>query len=366
MKEGGGNEINEVGITFKELEQFSRREFHGRLHGPWIKVLAVKLVMVHDQPAIFSADDSFMEDVTLDRVVDGIPGMGNIRFKDMPSFIMTTDPDEIMLNFICDAAQNCLKTSAVIFNTFTALEHEVLEAIEARFPNIYVTASLSLMEKTIPENKLSSFRPSLWKEEFQCLEWLNKPEPSSVIYVNYGSVTLMSDNHLKEFARGLANSKHPFLWIVRPDIVMGDLAVLPDEFLEEIKDRGLLASWCPQDQVLSHPSIGVFLTHCGWNSTIESIASGVPLICWPFFAEQQANCRYAYAEWGIAVEVNQDIKREEIEVVIGDMMEGEKGKELKDKALEWKKKAVEATDIGGPSCKDFDRFLEKLLLNREY
>ncbi|KAK4734072.1 hypothetical protein R3W88_008333 [Solanum pinnatisectum] len=228
-----------------------------------------------------------MEDGKLDMIVDGIPGMRNIRLKDLPSFIRTTDPNDILLNYLGDEAQNCLKSSAMIINTFTELERKVLEAIEGRFPNIYVTGPLSLMEKTIPENKLSSFRPSLWKEEFQCLEWLDKQEPSSVIYVNYGCVTLMSDHHLKEFAWGLANSKHPFLWIVRPDIVMGDSAVLPDEFLEEIKDRGLLASWCPQIQVLSHPSIGVFLTHCGWNSTIESISSGVPLICWPFFAEQQ-------------------------------------------------------------------------------
>ncbi|KAH0689326.1 hypothetical protein KY290_017484 [Solanum tuberosum] len=310
-------------------------------------------------------DNSFMEDGTLDTIVDEIPGMRNIRLKDLPSFIMTTDPDDILLNYLSDEAQNCLKSSAMIINTFTELEREVLEEIQAKFPNIYVTGPLSLMEKTIPENELSSFRPSLWKEEFQCLEWLNKQEPSSVIFVSYGCVTLMSDHHLKEFAWGLANSKHPFLWIVRPDIVMGDSAVLPDEFLVEIKDRGLLASWCPQDQVLSHPSIGVFLTHCGWNSTIESISSGVPLICWPFFAEQQTNCRYACAEWGIGVEVKQDVKRQEIKAIIKEMLEGERSKELKDKALEWKKKAAEATDIGGSSWKHFDTLLEKLLLNKE-
>ncbi|KAG5616082.1 hypothetical protein H5410_015906 [Solanum commersonii] len=304
--------------------------------------------------AICGTDDSFMENGTLDTIIDGIPGMSNIRLKDLPSFIRTTDPDDILLNYLGDEAQNSLKSSAMIINTFTELEREVLEATEARFPNIYVT-----------ESKLSSFRPSLWKEEFQYLEWLDKQEQSSVIYVNYGCMTLMSDHHLKEFAWGLANRKHPFLWIVRPDIVMGDSAVLPDEFLEEIKDRGLLASWCPQNQVLSHPSIGFFLTHCGWNSMIESIGSGVPLICWQFFAEQQTNCRYACAKWGIGVEVNQDVKREEIEAIIKDMLEGEKGKELKGKALEWKKKAAEATDIGGPSWKHFDTFLEKLLLNRE-
>ncbi|KAK4734077.1 hypothetical protein R3W88_008338 [Solanum pinnatisectum] len=175
--------------------------------------------------------------------------------------------------------------------------------------------------------------PCLWKKEFQCLEWLNKQEPSSVIYVNYGCVTLISDHHLKEFPWGLANSKHPFLWIVRPDIVIGDSAVLPDEFLEEIKDRGLLAR--------------------------------VPLICWPFFAGQQTNCRYACVEWGIGVEVNKDVKRQEIEAIIKDILEGERAKELKDKALEWKKKAAEATDIGGSSWKHFDAFLGKLLLSKE-
>ncbi|GLT71053.1 hypothetical protein SLA2020_430960 [Shorea laevis] len=83
------------------------------------------------------------------------------------------------------------------------------------------------------------------------------------MYVNYGSVTVMTKDHLKEFAWGLANSKHSFLWIVRPDVVVGDSAILPNEFFEETKDRGLLVSWCPQDQVLAHPSIAVFLTHWG-------------------------------------------------------------------------------------------------------
>ncbi|WMV19711.1 hypothetical protein MTR67_013096 [Solanum verrucosum] len=101
-------------------------------------------------------DDSFMEDGTLDTIVDGIPGMSNIRLKDLPSFISTTDPDDILLNYLGNEAQNRLKSSAMIINTFTELERKVLEAIEARFPNIYVTGPLSLMEKTIPESKLSS------------------------------------------------------------------------------------------------------------------------------------------------------------------------------------------------------------------
>ena len=99
----------------------------------------------------------------------------------------------------------------------------------------------------------------------------------------------MTNEQLVEFAWGLANSKQDFLWIIRPDLVKGVSAVLPEEFLEETRERGKLASWCPQEKVLGHSAVGGFLTHCGWNSTIESISSGVPMICWPFFADQQTN-----------------------------------------------------------------------------
>ncbi|KAB2094401.1 hypothetical protein ES319_A02G155600v1 [Gossypium barbadense] len=171
----------------------------------------------------------------------------------------------------------------------------------------------------------------------------------------------MSEKHLKEFAWGLANSKHPFLWIVRPDVVMGDSAILDLEFLKEIKERGLIISWCNQYEVLSHPSVGVFLTHCGWNSTVETISGGVPVICWPFFADQQTNCRYACTHWGIGMEVDHDVKRENIEFLVKEMMEGEEGKKKKEKALEWKKKAEEAVEVGGSSYIDFDRFVKEAL-----
>lgn len=172
----------------------------------------------------------------------------------------------------------------------------------------------------------------------------------------------MSDEHFKEFAWGLANSNKHFLWIVRPDVVMGnESANLPDGFLEEIKDRGLLANWCPQEKVLAHPSVAVFLSHCGWNSCTEAVCAGVPLICWPFFAEQQTNCRYACNDWDIGVEVNHDVKRDEVAELVREMMEGEKGKKLKKKALEWKKKAEEATDIGGGSFSNFERLIKEAL-----
>ncbi|THF99945.1 hypothetical protein TEA_002185 [Camellia sinensis var. sinensis] len=311
--------------------------------------------------ALSVPDESFQRDGSLDATIDWIPGMRNIRLKDMPSFIRTTDPNDILFNYLSEEVQNCLKASAIIFNTFDTLEHQVLQAIASKFHNIYTIGPLSLLSKPVIDDEFKSLNSSLWKEDTKCLQWLDKKEPNSVVYVNYGSVTVMTDQHLKEFAWGLANSKHPFLWIVRPDIVMGDSTILPEHFVEETRDRGLLASWCPQEQVLSHPSIGVFLTHCGWNSTLESICEGVPIICWPFFAEQQTNCRYACTEWGIGMEVNHDVKRDEIVALINEMLEGDKGKQMRKKVLELKKEAEEATDVGGLSYNNFDRLIKEAL-----
>ncbi|KAF5458185.1 hypothetical protein F2P56_022239 [Juglans regia] len=307
-------------------------------------------------------DKSFMHDGKLDTPIDWIPGMKNIRLKDLPSFMRVTDTKDIMFDFLGSEAQNCLNSSAIIFNTFDEFEYEVLQEISERFPrNIYNIGPLSLLSRHVPDGQLKSLSTSLWKEDSKCLQWLDKREPNSVVYVNYGSVTVMTEQHLKEFAWGLANSKHSFLWIVRPDVVMGaDSAILPEEFFEEITDRGLIANWCPQGQVLAHPSVGVFLTHCGWNSTLESVCGGVPVICWPFFAEQQTNCRYACTSWGIGMEVNKDVKRDEIEALVKEMMAGDKGKASRQKAVEWKKKAEEAAEIGGSSYKNFERLINRL------
>uniref|UniRef100_A0A2N9IVU5 Glycosyltransferase n=1 Tax=Fagus sylvatica TaxID=28930 RepID=A0A2N9IVU5_FAGSY len=307
-------------------------------------------------------DESFKEDGTLETPINWIPGMKNIRLMDLPSFIRTTDITETIFDFMGSEAQNCLNSPAIIFNTFDELEHEVLEAISTKFPRIYNIGPLSLLGRHIPESQFMSVSASLWKEDSKCLQWLARWEPNSVVYVNYGSVTMMSEQHLTEFAWGLANSKHPFLWIVRPDLVTGsDSAILAEEFYEVTKDRGLLVNWCPQEQVLAHPSIGVFLTHCGWNSTLESVCAGVPIICWPFFADQQPNCRYACTNWGIGMEVNHDVKRDEVKELVKEMIQGDKGKATKQKALEWKNKAMEATDIGGSSYKDFERLIKEAL-----
>ncbi|KAF2284005.1 hypothetical protein GH714_017914 [Hevea brasiliensis] len=308
-------------------------------------------------------DESFLHDGTLDQTIDWLPGMPTLKLRDMPSFIRVTDVKDIMFDFMAAESHKTLKADAIIFNTFDEFEQEVLDAIKARFHSrIYTIGPFTLLEKGIPEGKSKAFRSSLWKEDLSCLEWLDKREPDSVVYVNYGCVTTITDKQLNEFAWGLANSKHPFLWIVRPDVVMGESALLPEEFYEEVKDRGLLVSWVPQDRVLQHPSVGVFLSHCGWNSTIECVSGGKPMICWPFFAEQQTNCKYACDVWKTGIELSTNLSRDELVGVIKEVMETERGREMRRRAVEWREKAEAATSVGGVSYNNFDRFIKEAIL----
>ncbi|KAL8156009.1 7-deoxyloganetin glucosyltransferase-like [Apium graveolens] len=308
-------------------------------------------------------DAAYVTNGYLDTKIDWAPGMKNMKLKDFPSFVRTTDPNDFMLNFVITETALVPKAHALILNTFDTLEQEVLDAISTSQPHTYSIGPLHLMMNQIQDNRLMSISSSLWKEDVTSyIDWLDKKEPNSVVYVNFGSITVMTAKQLTEFAWGLASSKKQFLWIVRPDIVAGETAMFPPEFVAETRGRGMLANWCSQEQVLMHPAIGGFLTHSGWNSTLESIASGVPLICWPFFAEQQTNCKYSCVEWEIGMEIDNNVKRDKIEELVRELMDGEKGKEMRKNALEWKKKAEAAARPGGSSSLYLDKLVDEVLL----
>ncbi|PIA50743.1 hypothetical protein AQUCO_01200168v1 [Aquilegia coerulea] len=310
-------------------------------------------------------NDDYLTDGTLDTPLDWVTGMGkDVRLKDLPSFVRTTDPNDIMFHFMKDEVEDCLKARALILNNFEEFEQEAVDAVRSKFnfANIYTIGPLSLLEqKYVPKSLSESLNSSLWKQDVKVFEWLDSREAESVLYVNYGCVAVMSSHHFQELAWGIADSKQPFLWIVRPDVVIDGQAMLSEEFLEETKDRGLIVSWCAQEKVLGHPAVGAFLTHCGWNSMTETICSGVPVICWPFFADQQTNSYCARNIWEIGMEINPDVKREEVSSLVIEMMKGEKGKQMRMKAQEWKHKAEIATDVGGSSYVNFDRLIKEVL-----
>jgi UDP:flavonoid glycosyltransferase YjiC (YdhE family) len=291
--------------------------------------------------------------------------MKDIRLKDLPSSIQTTEPNDKAFNFCMEAAESSSKALGIILHTFDALEQDLLNALTSICPSVYFIGPLQLLLNHLSKKDESeSIGNNLWKEESECLKWLDSKEPGSVIYVNFGSIVSLTQEQLEELGWGLVNSHRNFLWIIRPDLVMGDESdseyLLP-ELAAGINERGLIVAWCPQEEVLKHRSVGGFMTHCGWNSTIESLSAGVPMICWPFFADQQMNCKYACTEWEVGLEIGRDVKRDEVEKVVRELMGGEKGKKMTSKAMEWRELAEKATGLDGSSTENLNNLVNKLL-----
>ncbi|XP_010534080.1 PREDICTED: UDP-glycosyltransferase 85A2-like [Tarenaya hassleriana] len=310
-------------------------------------------------------DESYLTNGYLDTEIDWVPSLKNFRLKDFPTFVRTTNTDDVMLRFVIRETHRAKRASAIILNTFHDLEHDVIRSMQSILPPVHPVGPLHLLvnREIDKDSEIGRLGSNLWKEDTECLAWLDAKAPNSVVYVNFGSITVMSEKQLVEFAWGLAGSRKEFLWVIRPDLVGGDAAVVPPEFMAETADRGMLANWCPQEEVLSHPAVGGFLTHNGWNSTIESISGGVPMICWPFFAEQQMNCKFCCDEWGTGKEIGGDVKRGEVEAVVRELMDGEMGKKMRNKAEEWRRSAEASVAApSGSSFVNFEAVVDRVLL----
>ncbi|PWA88341.1 UDP-glucuronosyl/UDP-glucosyltransferase [Artemisia annua] len=307
-------------------------------------------------------DESYLTNGYLDTLID-VPGMKGIRLKDLPEHVYGLKPMAWALKFMVEAAQMADKVSHVIIHTFDELEDNLIKELKSIFTDIYTVGPLQLLldqNKEIETMNFSSNGYSLWKEEPECVQWLESKEPNSVVYVNFGSLTVMSLQDLLEFGWGLVNSNYSFLWIIRHDLVGRGPAVLPKELEEAIKRKGLIASWCSQEDVLAHSSVGGFLTHGGWGSVIESLSAGVPMICWPFSGDQRTNCRQMCKEWEVGMEIGRNVKRDEVEKVLRELMEGVDGRKMRNKAMDWKKMAENATGPNGSSSQNIEKLVNKI------
>ncbi|XP_068308522.1 zeatin O-glucosyltransferase-like [Pyrus communis] len=205
----------------------------------------------------------------------------------------------------------------------------------------------------------------------KCLEWLDKQEQSSVIYVSFGTTTAMKDEQIQELAIGLEESKQQFIWVLR-DADKGDLfsdaevrrAELPQGYEERVKGRGLVVrDWAPQLEILSHKSTGGFLSHCGWNSCIESITMGVPIAAWPMHSDQPRNTVLITKLLGVGFVMRDWDKRDElvtsqsIKNGVQKFMWSEEGDEIRKRAAELGADVRQSRVEGGASYMEFSSFI---------
>ncbi|GMI73118.1 hypothetical protein like AT3G02100 [Hibiscus trionum] len=210
-------------------------------------------------------------------------------------------------------------------------------------------------------NKLEPLTGSFWPEDETSLKWLDQQQPGSVIYVAFGSFTVFDPTQFQELALGLELSNRPFLWVVRPDMTEGTQCeeLYPKGFKTRVKNRGKMVGWAPQRAVLAHPSIACFISHCGWNSTVEGLSNGVPFLCWPYFADQFINETYICEIWKIGLGFKRDerkiISREEIKSKVEQLLKDES---FKEKALKLKGLVLKSVDENGSSNRIFNNFIE--------
>ncbi|VFQ65780.1 unnamed protein product [Cuscuta campestris] len=256
----------------------------------------------------------------------------------------------------------------VIFNSFYELEPEYAE----HYRNVlgrrsWFVGPLSLSNRDTEDKAQRGKKSSIGEKE--CLEWLDSKKPHSVVYICFGSVASFADSQLLEMAAGIEASGQEFIWAIRT--ATGEKEEwMPEGFEERTKGKGLvIRGWAPQVLILDHGSVGAFVTHCGWNSTLEGVCAGVPMVTWPVFAEQFINEKLVtdILRTGVGVGSKEwkrsgsdGVKREAVAEAIKKVMVGEESGEMRNRAKALKEKARVAVEEGGSSHSGLSDLLDEL------
>ncbi|KAG5252517.1 anthocyanidin O-glucosyltransferase [Salix suchowensis] len=292
--------------------------------------------------------------------------------KVLPSFLLNKEGLSIALA----QARRFRESNGIIVNTFEELESRAINSFSnGNTPPVYPVGPMLNLNRDGDRDVES--------DEFKDIrQWLDDQPLSSVVYLCFGSRGRFGVDQVKEIACGLEQSGHPFLWSLRPPQPKGKMEppsdytnprdILPEGFLDRTANTGKITGWAPQMDILSHPSVGGFVSHCGWNSILESIWFGVPIAAWPLFAEQQLNAFQIIVEMGFGVEIKMDYRKEvnsdgnddivsagEIERGVRCLMELDN--EKRERLKEMSGKSRKALESGGTSSSWLDRFIQDVV-----
>lgn len=279
-----------------------------------------------------------------------------VRGEDFPDALQ--DRSDEAHEWMVHMARRFREADGILVNSFEALEPEAARVLKSEkredMPSVWPVGPIWRSG-------------SAARDGSGCLEWLARQPRGSVVFVSFGSGGTLSREQQEELALGLEMSEQRFLWVVRtPSDAESSgsffgakdssdpLESLPEGFVSRIKDLGLVVpNWAPQSEVLGEGAVGGLLTHCGWNSTLESVMSGVPMIAWPLYAEQRMNAVMLTERARVALRAEADeegvVRREEISKVVRELMEGEGGKAARKKVRELKEAGERALEEEGPS-----------------
>ncbi|XP_043700487.1 phloretin 4'-O-glucosyltransferase-like [Telopea speciosissima] len=334
---------------------------------------------------------------TDDHILMELPGdLPALTSRDVPSFFLeSNDRTKSALQAFQEQFETLEEEEEakpwVLVNTFDALEPQALAAISDKLNLIGIGPLLpsAYLDGNDPSDK--SFGADLFgggSSKHYIDQWLNSKADASVVYVSFGSLAVLSKPQMEAIADGLLESGRPFLWVVRGGGGGGgkeeESSKIMDR-LEELNEAGLIVPWCSQVEVLSHPSVGCFVTHCGWNSTLEGLVSGVPMVGFPQWSDQPTNAKLIQDVWRTGVRVKSEVvpisstsdeedmngeqfirniiivKSDEIVRCLKLVMEEEEsGEEMRKNAKRWSYLARESVKEGGSSYRNIRAFMEQI------
>ncbi|KAI3445957.1 hypothetical protein Pfo_002622 [Paulownia fortunei] len=304
-------------------------------------------------------------------VVPGLPDVVRLSRRQIPDQLKEEDKNPLAETLRKVLASD-LASYGMIVNSFYELEpayaRHYREVIGRKAWHI---GPVSLFNKSNEDKAHRGKQAS--SGDHDSLSWLNAKKPNSVVYVCFGTMAIFSAAQLLEIAKGLEASGQQFIWVVREKANdEGSIDWLPEGFERRMEGRGLIIKgWAPQVQILDHEAVGGFITHCGWNSLLEGVASGVPMVTWPLSAEQFFNEKLVIEilktgipvgaqEWTKRTDDREPIKGENIEKAVAQLMAGEEAERMRSRARKLGDTAKRAVEKGGSSHDDLNSLLEEI------
>ncbi|XP_061354585.1 gallate 1-beta-glucosyltransferase 84A24-like [Gastrolobium bilobum] len=290
-----------------------------------------------------------------------LPCMPPLRYDEIPSFLYPTTPCPFLRRAIIAQFSNLDKSFCILMDAFHELEQDNVDYMSKICPIIKTVGPLFKAPNT------NTLRGDFLMAD-DCIDWLNSKPTSSVVYISFGSVVYLKQDQVDEIAHGLLESGVSFLWVMKPPNKYSghDPLVLPDGFMEKAGNKGKVVKWSPQEQVLGHPSVVCFVTHCGWNSSMEAITSGMPLVAFPQWGDQVTNAKYLVDVFGVGVRMcrgeaaNELITRDKVKRCLLEAIAGPKAEEMKQNMLRLKAAAEAAVAEGGSSDRNIQAFVDEV------
>ncbi|CAN6271731.1 unnamed protein product [Urochloa humidicola] len=325
----------------------------------WVQSVAVFSLYYHHVHGLVEFPDEDDQDARF-----RLPGLPEMSAADVPSFLLPSNPFKLLADAIVTQFRTLDRASWVLVNSFAELEAEVIAALPGvgppSPPELIPVGPLIEMEDGGDE-----VRGDMLKAAEDCVEWLDSQPARSVVYASVGSVVVLSPGEVAEMAHGLAATGRPFLWVVRPEAQ----PYLPEGYLDGEGKKGIVVAWSPQERVLAHQATACFLTHCGWNSTLETVAAGVPVVAFPHWGDQCTDATFLVEELGMGVHLlrgggggsaTETLTREAVREAVEAAVVGPRAEEMRANAAKWSRAARKAVAHGGSSDANVQAYVDEV------